>query len=177
MKFIITEAFGPENIGSMALIENAINIARSIDQNCKITIFAVTVDGLKSALAKKYSMDNIEVINDLFIFPTQGGNLKKVIWGFTTLITIIYLRLLLLLTKKPYHFICGRKRKLFKKVCDADYIFCIGAERINDVYYKTAYLSMEALDLFEKTGAKLIHLSLTIGPVFNKSTIKKQARY
>ena len=55
MKFIITEAFGPENIGSMALIENAVKIARSIDPNCKITILGVTIDGLKSTLAKKYS--------------------------------------------------------------------------------------------------------------------------
>lgn len=176
MRFIITEAFGPENIGSMALIENAIKIARSIDQNCKITIFAVTVDGLKSALAKKYSMDNIEVINDLFIFPKKSGKIKTLLWGMSTLITILYLRTLLLFTKKPFHLICGRRKELFERVCNADYIFCIGAERINDVYYKTAYLSMEALDLFEKTGAKLIHLSLTIGPVFNKSTIKKASK-
>ena len=173
MKFIITEAFGPENIGSMALIENAIKIARSIDKNCEITIFGVTIEGLKSTLAQKYSMKNIEVINDIFIFPNKSSKFQTITWGISTLTSILYLRTLLLFTKKPYRFICGRRRKIFEKVCNADYIFCIGAERINDIYYKTAYLSMEALDLFEKTGAKLIHLSLTIGPVFNKTTINK----
>lgn len=176
MKFIITEAFGPENIGSMALIENAVKIAKSIDRNCEITIFAVTADETRAALAKKYPIDNIEVVKDLFIFPKRSGKIKKFLWGFKVLMTILYIRTLLLFTKKPYRFMCGRKRHLFKRVCDADYIFCIGAERINDIYYKTAYLSMEALDMFEKTGAKLIHLSLTIGPVFNKSTIKKASR-
>lgn len=173
MKFIITEAFGPENIGSMALIENAIKIARSIDKNCEITIFGVTIDGLKSTLVQKLSMENIEVFNDLFIFPNKSSKIKTITWGISTLASIMYLRTLLLFTKKPYRFICGRRKKIFEKVCNADYIFCIGAERINDIYYKTAYLSMEALDLFEKTGAKLIHLSLTIGPVFNKTTINK----
>lgn len=173
MKFIITEAFGPENIGSMALIENAVKIARSIDKNCEITIFGVTIEGLKSTLAQKYSMKNIEVINDIFIFPNKSNKFQTMTWGISTLTSILYLRTLLLFTKKPYRFICGRRRKIFEKVCNADYIFCIGAERINDIYYKTAYLSMEALDLFEKTGAKLIHLSLTIGPVFNKTTINK----
>lgn len=176
MRFIITEAFGPENVGSMALIENAIKIARSIDKDCEISIFAVTVDALRSTLAKKYDMDKIEVINDLFIFPKRISKIKTMMWGISTVARILYLRILLSFTKKPYKLLCGRQRRLFEKVCNADYIFCIGAERINDIYYKTAYLSMEALDLFEKTGAKLIHMSLTIGPVFNKSTIKKASK-
>lgn len=176
MRFIITEAFGPENIGSMALIENAIKIARSIDEECEISIFAVTIDTLKSSLAKKYPMDKIEVLNDLFIFPKRSGKTKTMMWGISTVLEILYLRTLLLFTKKPFKLLCGRQRRIFEKVCNADYIFCIGAERINDIYYKTAFLSMEALDLFERTGARLIHMSLTIGPVFNKSTIKKASK-
>lgn len=53
----------------------------------------------------------------------------------------------------------------------AEYVYCIGAERINDIYYKTALLSLYAIGTYIKMGKKLVHLSLTIGPVFNKSTI------
>lgn len=173
MKFIITEAYAPENIGSMALIENAVKIARSVDANCDITIFAASKEGVRNTLAKKHSMEKIEVTDDYFLFPESYGKIKKISWGLLTLMTIVCTRFLLLFTKKPYYFLFGRRRKLLKRVCDADYIFCIGAERINDIYYKTAYLSMEALSVYERIGAKLIHLSLTIGPVFNKSTIKK----
>ena len=176
MKFIITEAYAPENVGSMALIENAVKIAKSIDANSEITVFAASKEGVRNTLAKKYAMDNIEVTDDFFLFPESCGKITKLVWGVSTLLTIIYTRLLLLFTKKPYRFLCGRRRNLFKRVCDADYIFCIGAERINDIYYKTAYLSMEALEMYEKTGAKLIHMSLTIGPVFNKSTIEKASK-
>ena len=178
MKFIITEASVPENIGSMALIENAIKIVRNIDKDCEITIFAASKEGVYSTLSKKYSMDKIKVISDFFLFPESKANskIKKIKWGIFTLITILYIRTLLLFTKKPYRFICCRRRELLKEVSEADYIFCIGAERINDIYYKTAYLSMEAQSVYEKMGAKLIHLSLTIGPVFNKSTIKKASQ-
>ena len=178
MKFIIAEASVPENVGSMALVENAVKIAKSIDKDCEITILAASKDGVNSTLSKKFSMDKIEVISDLFLFPESKVNsrIKKIMWGISTLISIIYIRTLLLFTKKPYRFIGGRKRQLFKKVCHSDYIFCIGAERINDIYYKTAYLSMEALSFYEKIGARLIHLSLTIGPIFNKSTINKASK-
>ena len=113
MKFIITEAYAPENVGSMALIENAVKIAKSIDANSEITVFAASKEGVRNTLAKKYAMDNIEVTDDFFLFPESCGKITKLVWGVSTLLTIIYTRLLLLFTKKPYRFLCGRRRNLF----------------------------------------------------------------
>jgi len=176
MRIVITEASVPENVGSMALIENAVKIARNIDKECEITILAASKEGVTSTLSKKYPMNNINVIGDFFLFPDKCGKIKNLMWGAIMLLLIVYLRILLVFTKKPYKYIWGRRKQLLKCVCDSDYVFCIGAERINDIYYKTAYLSLEALDIFEKVGAKLIHFSLTIGPVFNKSTIRKASK-
>lgn len=170
MKITIAEAGSAANIGSMALIENAIKIAKSIDNKCSITL--LTNDYKRVNIAVKSLDNSINITNDLFIFP-EGTTLHKSYWTINTIIWILIIRFLLLFTAKPYKFLWGRKAKLLKEISQSDYILCIGAERINDVYYKTAYLSLEALDIYEKIGAKLIHLSLTIGPVFYKTTIRK----
>lgn len=170
MKITIAEAGSAANIGSMALIENAIKIAKQMDNNCTITL--LTNDYNRVYNSVKNIDDSINVTNDLFIFP-EGKLFHKIYWAISTIIWILFVRFLLLFTTKPYKFLWGRKAKLLKEVSQSNYIICIGAERINDIYYKTAYLSLEALDIYEKMSIKLIHFSLTIGPIFYRSTIRK----
>lgn len=168
MKITIAEAGSSANVGSMALIENAIKIAKQIDDNCIITVLTSDIKRTREAL-KSFP---VNVYEDLFIFP--GGTLiNKFLWIVRTSVWIIIVKFLFLLTKKPYKLLLGRKSKVLNDIAKSDYVLCIGAERINDVYYKTAYLSLEALDIYEKMGSKLIHFSLTVGPVFYNSTIRK----
>lgn len=175
MHIVITECGSAANIGSMALIENAINIARRIDSQCTLTILTSDVDRVKKSLYSNKSNKDVEIKYDLFKFP-EGTNLHKITWLFNNVLWIVLVRFLCLITNKPYSFLYGRKANILKTVSKAEYVICIGAERINDVYYKTAYLSLEALDIYEKMKAKLVHFSLTIGPIFYKSTYKKAAK-
>lgn len=168
MKITIAEAGSSKNIGSMALIENSIKIAKQIDNNCVINVLTNDLKCTKESL----NNSTINLYDDLFVFPS-GKLLNKVMWIINTFVWILLVKLILCFTKKPYKYLIGRKAKVLKSIANSDYVLCIGAERINDVYYKTAYLSLEALDLYERMGVKLIHLSLTIGPVFYKSTIRK----
>lgn len=172
MKIVITECGPAANIGSMALIENAIKIAKGIDSKCSISILTSDVESVQKCLEKSQSNTNIDIVKDLFIFP-NGSKLKKIIWLIKNILWILFIKLVFIITKKPYKLTFGRKATTLKIISNSDFVICIGAERINDIYYKTAYLSLQALDFYEMMGAKLIHLSLTIGPVFYNSTINK----
>lgn len=174
MKITIAEAGSANNIGSMALIENAIQIAKHINKDCEIHILSADPNLVKEKLQQSGLQDKtITVSYDFFKFPLGGSTIYKLVWLLQSLIDILFIRFLLLFTTKPYKLIKGRKMTILKHISKSNYVFCIGAERINDVYFKTAYLSLEALRVYQKTGAKLIHFSLTIGPVFHKSTINK----
>ena len=168
-RIVIAEAGSAKNVGSMALIENAIRIAKMKDSNYNITVLSNDPETVKTAL-KKDGYDNIEVLNDMFVIPSKG-NFGKLLWLLKNIFFILYSRFLFIFTKHISWAFVGNKKRILQKAVEADYIFCIGAERINDIYFKTALLSLYAIGTYIHMGKKLIHFSLTIGPVFNKSTI------
>lgn len=170
MKIIITEGGTAHNVGSMALIENAIKIARDCHPNCKITVLCVDSELVRNILYKDGIQDNITVMDDLFTIPSKS-KIHKLYWFLCCILWIIYTRIILIFTKNISWGLCGKRKKIIQEVETAEYIYCIGAERINDIYYKTALLSLCALDTYLKMKKRLIHFSLTIGPVFYKSTI------
>lgn len=168
-RIVITEAGSANNVGSMALIENAIKIARMKNENCEITVLSNDPDSVRKALQKD-GYKQIEVIHDMFVIPNKCA-IGKLFWLIQNVIFILYSRLLLLFSTHISWALYGQKKRIIQKAEKADYIYCIGAERINDIYFKTALLSLYAIGTYIHMGKRLIHLSLTIGPVFNKSTI------
>ena len=52
MKVVITEGGTANNVGSMALIENAIKIAKEKHPDCKITVFCLDKDSVETTLKK-----------------------------------------------------------------------------------------------------------------------------
>lgn len=168
-RIIIAEAGSANNVGSMALIENAIKIARIKNENCKITVLSNDPDSVSNALQKD-NLKQVEVIHDMFVIPNKGI-IGKLFWLIQNIFFILYSRFLLLFFNRISWALCGHKKQIIQRVEKADYIYCIGAERINDIYFKTALLSLYAIGTYAHMNKKLIHLSLTIGPVFNKSTI------
>lgn len=170
MKIVIAEGGHASNVGSMALIENAIRIARTVEPDVSISVFCSDAQGVSRTLKQDGEDKNVNVFQDLFCIPT-GGSVIKFFWLLQCILWIAYSRLLLLFTKKISWAFCGRRKMNLKEVENADFIYCIGAERINDIYYKTAMLSLFAIGTYIKMGKKLVHMSLTIGPVFYNSTI------
>lgn len=170
MKIIITEGGHASNVGSMALIENAIRIARSVNSEVSISVFCSDAQGVERILRKDGEEKNVRVLPDLFNIP-KGGSFIKLLWLLQCILWIAYSRFLLMFTNKISWAFCGRRKQNLKEVENADFIYCIGAERINDIYYKTAMLSLYAIGTYIKMGKKLVHMSLTIGPVFYNSTI------
>ncbi|SHK66472.1 polysaccharide pyruvyl transferase family protein [Fibrobacter sp. UWH4] len=170
MKIVIAEGGPAGNVGSMALIENAIKIAREKHPGCEIIVLSSVPDSVDDALTKEGLHSNVVVMGDLFIVPL-AGTFVKLAWLVQCILWIVYTRFLLLFSNKISCLLLGRRKKILKEVESADFVYCIGAERINDIYFKTALLSLSELGIFIKMGKKLVHLSLTIGPVFYRSTI------
>jgi polysaccharide pyruvyl transferase WcaK-like protein len=167
MKISITEGASTTNIGSAALIENAIKIVRQIHPNSKITVHCQ-----QPSLVKELVANDILVVQDLFIVPSVNKK-NTLLWLIDFLLWIIYYKTIRLFTKKPARYMFSGKKQTLQIIQEADYIYCIGAERINDIYFKTAYISLLALSIFQGLDKRLIHLSLTIGPIFYKTTIYK----
>lgn len=170
MKITIAEGGPAYNVGSMALIENAIKLARSKYQDCDITVMCFDPESVKNALIKDGLNNNILVLGELFYKPKQN-KLLQTIWLVKTFLWFVYSRFLLLFTKRISWAYFGHDKRLLREIEQSDYVYCIGAERINDIYYKSALLALYCVGTYIKMGRKVVHLSLTIGPVFHKSTI------
>lgn len=171
MKIVITEGGAASNVGSMALIENAIRIARKKYGQAKITVFCCDKDLVEIVLRKDGLHDDVTVLNDLFVIP-RTNKVFQFLWYIRCLLWVMWSRLILFFTPRISWAFIGRRKRNLMEVEDADFVYCIGAERINDIYYKTAMLSLYAIGTYIKMGKKLVHMSLTIGPVFYKSTIR-----
>lgn len=172
MKVVIAEGGPAGNVGSMALIENALKIIRSKYPNCDISILCSDAESVERALRLDELDYNVKVLNELFKKPKRN-KLYQIFWLVTTIFWFFYSRVLLLFSKKISWAFCGQSRIVLKEIEESEYVYCIGAERINDVYYKVALLSLYLIETYIKMGKKVCHMSLTIGPVFYKSTISK----
>lgn len=76
MKIVIAEGGHSSNVGSMALIENAIRIARTANPDVSISVFCSDAHGVERFLKQDGEDINVSVFPDLFCIPT-GGNLIK----------------------------------------------------------------------------------------------------
>lgn len=174
-KVVIAEAGPSFNVGSMALIENAVKIAREAFNATDVVVLTPDIKGVRRTLSRMGYKDVI-VTNDVFCFTPGLSAISKGLWLLQAILWIVYAEIITSVFPKAAPFFTGKKRNVFRHVDDADAVICIGAERINDVYFKTALLSLYALEMYQNLGKKLIHMSLTIGPVFYKSTIWKAKR-
>lgn len=95
MRITIAEAGPAGNVGSMALIENAIHIVRRKYPDCEITVLCADPLSVREALNKDNLTGNIKVINDLFIFPHRNS-LQKICWLIRSVTWILYTRILFL---------------------------------------------------------------------------------
>lgn len=170
MKIVIAEGGPAGNVGSMALIENAIKIVSKKHPSCEIVVMCAAPAPVMEALSKDGMANNVTVKGELFDKPGKN-KIVQVLWLVRTVLWFLYSRIVLLITKNISWAFIGRSKSLLKEVEESEYVYCIGAERINDIYYKTALLALYCIGTYIKMGKKVVHMSLTIGPVFNKSTI------
>ena len=158
---LIVEAYTDANIGSCALVENAIKIINTKFPNAKIKVMAQ----FPEAFRKLYGVDTME---DVFMLPEKLPVVKNVFWLMQNIAWLAVVLLCILIS--------GRKKLNsgvkfpFKKRIDpllwSDCIISVGAERLNDKYFKNIPFSLLTFWLAKLLGKKVIIFPATYGPFF-----------
>jgi polysaccharide pyruvyl transferase WcaK-like protein len=160
-RILIIEAYTDANVGSCALVENSLSIIHQKFPNAKIKIIAEYPDAFNDIYG-------ISAVEDIFILPVNKPLFTKVIWFFKSSLLILFT--FFYTTCFSTQFIEQSKWLPFRKKISpflwADWIVSVGAERLNDKYYKNGPFSLYTLLLSKKLGKKVIIFPATFGPFF-----------
>lgn len=164
-KIIISEAGSIANIGSAALIINAVEICKKKYPNSSICVLSQDPESTKNILDQ-----NIESLGEIFIFPIQKSKFQKYIWFIQNLLWLAFFYVGARL-KVPFRlFTSSHRKRTLDAIRNADLVICIGAERINDNYVKGMLFSFIMLKIMINFKKDIVHLSLTVGPIYRKIT-------
>ncbi len=158
MRILIIEAYTDANVGSCALVENAIALLGKAFPGAEIRVMAHE----PQVFADLYG---IETAKDIFEYPFLQPRLKQVAWlGRTSF----------------WMFVCGTAASILPRswidsgrmpfagklepFLSADLVVSVGAERINDKFFKNVIFSLYTYDLVRKLGRKMVIFPSTIGP-------------
>ncbi len=159
--FLIIEAYTDANIGSCALVENAMKIIHTKFPNAKIKVMAQYPEAFKHL----YNVDSME---DIFMFPTKQPLLKKIIWLIQNMgwVAVVMICLLLSGRKELNSGINFPFKNRIAPILWADYVISVGAERLNDKYFKNVPFSLLTFWVSKLLGRKVIIFPATYGPFF-----------
>ena len=169
MNILIIEAYSDANIGSAALVENSVNLLRKIFPAAKLNVLAQS-----SHAVEKFS--GVPTFPELFSFPFRQARVKQVLWLFKNAswmlscsLAVLSRKICLLIPESLYTF-DRRKRVALKLIKEADIVVSVGAERINDNFYKAIFFSLYVLWIIQAYGKFLVLFPQTIGPFHFKVT-------
>lgn len=157
MDILIIEAYTDANIGSGALVENSLKILAKKYPDAKFRVMAHNPDVF-------HKLYGVNAVPDIFEYPFGLSRSKQVLW---LIWTCIWMTLGLgaalslpskLITRLP---IAGHKLSSF---IWADIIISVGAERINDKFFKNIIFSLYTYNLVYCLGKKMVIFPSTIGP-------------
>ncbi|MEW6382149.1 MAG: polysaccharide pyruvyl transferase family protein [bacterium] len=159
MNILIIEAYTDANVGSSALVENSIRICQMRFPGSKIQVMAHHPQSLEN-------MHGCKAVQDVYDYPLLQPRGKQVIWLIRQLICMA-------LAWKM-----AKKRECTLRVPGkipqwnlesffwADLIISIGAERLNDKFYKGIPFSVFTYLLCKRMGKRVVLFPQTIGPFF-----------
>lgn len=158
MNILIVEAYTDANVGSCALVENALRILRGRFPDAEIRIMAHEPGVFEE-------LYGVESIKDIFEFPFLKPRLTQIGWLLRTAFWMKFAWIGLSLSSSRR---VQSGRVLFRRKLEpliwADLVISVGAERINDKYFKNIVFSLYLLALVKKLGKKLVIFPATIGP-------------
>jgi polysaccharide pyruvyl transferase WcaK-like protein len=152
------EAYTDGNVGSCALVENAIRVFRGRYPEAEIRVMAHE----PSVFEKLYG---IAAFADVFEYPFLRPRLYQVGWLIKTLAWMAVCWITA--GMYPAEALAGRripfKRKL-EPFLWADLAASVGAERINDKYFKNVLFSLYNYAIAKRLGKRVVIMPATIGP-------------
>lgn len=152
MNILIMEAYTDANIGSCALVENTLRILSRKYPHANIRLMAHAPKAFES-------LYNVPTVHDTFKYPFGRNRLVQLIWALKTLTWMLLVCLQLLFCRRLFLF----QRKL-QDYLWADWVISVGAERINDKYFKNILFSLFTYWMVKRLGKTMILFPATIGP-------------
>lgn len=156
---LIIEAYTDANIGSCALVENSIKILEEKFENPEIKVMAHAPEPFRDLYGK-------EAIKDVFHYPFKQSIIKKWIWLIKTfgwmLGSVIVGKALKNRKISPKGWYPFQEK--IRPFLWADLVVSVGAERINDKFYKDMVFSLFNLYLVKALGKRMVIFPATIGP-------------
>ncbi len=160
MNILIFEVYTDANIGSAALIENAIKIIRRLIPRGEISLHAHACDAVQS-------FTGLPTDYEVFRMPYKQSRVKQVFWLLSNALWMIAHYIVrtfqLPIPERFYTYNIFRKNSI-ESIKKSDICISIGAERINDNFYLTLPFSLYTLWMVKSFGKKLIFFPQSIGP-------------
>jgi colanic acid/amylovoran biosynthesis protein len=169
MKILIIEAYSAANIGSGALVENSIRLLQKNFPEAGIEVLAQAPESI-------HKLTGLPCYHELISLPLGRSRLKQIFWLFKTGLWMSFHALAVLMkainisipeTLYTYN---TETLTAVKKVKEADIVVSVGAERINDNFYKAILFSLYMLWMVKTFKKFLILFPQTIGPFHFKLT-------
>ena len=169
MNILVIEAYSAANIGSGALVENSVKLLKERFPGSNIEILAQTPESI-------HGLTKLPTHHELITLPLCKPRLVQVSWLMKTLCWMVVHMVLSLLRKVDlsvpvslYTF-DDKTLNAIEKVKWADMVVSVGAERINDNFYKAIYFSLYMLWMVKSYGKFLVLFPQTIGPFHFKAS-------
>lgn len=169
MKILIIEAYSAANIGSGALVENSIYLLKKNFPDAFIEILAQTPESI-------HNLTGLPCYHELITLPLGQSRLKQIFWLIKTacwmffhLFAVQCRRAGIKISASSYTF-NEHAKKAIEKIQEADIVVSVGAERINDNFYKAILFSLYMLWMVKSYNKFLVLFPQTIGPFHFKIT-------
>ncbi len=163
MKILVIEAYTAANIGSGALVEDSITLLKKRYPDAEMEILAQNPESI-------YNLTGLPTYGELITFPLNQPKWVQVLWLIRTSIWMFFHTFFSLLSKvgitvaEHLYTYNGNTKTALKKMQEADMVVSIGAERINDNFYKMIFFSLYILCVAKLKKKFLVLFPQTIGP-------------
>lgn len=157
MNILIIEAYTDANIGSGALVENSLKILKENYPSANLRVMAHHPKAFHDLCA-------VDAVDDVFKYPFGQSRPRQVLWLLWSLIwmPLAWVAALGFPPKLAAQLpVVGAKLRHF---IWADIVVSVGAERINDKFFKNIVFSLYTYDLIFRLGKRMIIFPSTIGP-------------
>jgi colanic acid/amylovoran biosynthesis protein len=169
VKILIIEAYSAANIGSGALVENSVRLLQKNFPGADIQILAQSPESIQK-------LTGLRCHHELIILPLQQHRVKQVLWLMSTTlwmclhIVAARLRRFGLIIPESLYTFDPKALRAVMMVREADMIVSVGAERINDNFYKAIIFSLYTLWVVQGYKKFLVLFPQTIGPFHSAVT-------
>ena len=163
MRILIIEAYSAANIGSGALVENSVRLLQENFSGAEIEVLAQTPESI-------HKLTGLPCFHELISLPLGQSRLKQIVWLSKTGLWMsvhavaVLLRTIGIPVPESLYTFNARTLAAVRKVKEADMVVSVGAERINDNFYKAILFSLYMLWMVQTYRKFLVLFPQTIGP-------------